>query len=124
MPVLDSRDLIKELDSLEWDLENADLSEDKTDEVEEQIEELKEVIQELEDNCDEAPRYGIQLVPEDEWVGYVEELIADCYSDLNKEMDSNEWPYRHIHLDYEAAAEELEDDYAEIEFRGIKYLCR
>jgi hypothetical protein len=43
---------------------------------------------------------------------------------LPKTMDSGEWPYRHLTLDYEAAAKEAEDDYIGVDFDGVTYLIR
>ena len=94
---------------------------------------------ELTENCDEDPRNGIQMIPVDGWVEYVKDLIEEICGDLTnftiksglsrsgyqQEIDvSHEWPYRHVTIDYEAAAEELEQDWYEVEFRGEHYLCR
>lgn len=72
---------------------------------------------------DEAMQYnsdadaGETIIAESYFVDYIKEIIDDCYA-LPKELTSGEWPYRHITIDYEAAAEEAKADYAELTFRG------
>ncbi len=67
--------------------------------------------------------HGEQLIREDYFTCYIEQLIADCY-ELPKELTSGNWPYRHITVDYEAAAEEAKVDYHEVDFDGTTYLMR
>lgn len=67
--------------------------------------------------------YGAQLIREDYFVKHIEDLIDDCY-ELPKEMTSGDWPYRHITVDYEAAADEAKQDYAEVDFDGATYFMR
>lgn len=67
--------------------------------------------------------HGEALIHEDHFVKYIEELIDDCYS-LPKELTSGQWPYRHITIDYEAAAEEAKVDYTEVDFDGQTYFLR
>ena len=75
---------------------------------------------------DEAKEYnsdaddGETIIAEDYFVDYIKELINDCYA-LPKELTSGEWPYRHITIDYEAAAEEAKADYVELTFRGRNF---
>lgn len=67
---------------------------------------------------DEAMRFeGETIIAESYFVDYIRGIIDDCYA-LPKELTSGEWPYRHITIDYEAAAEEAKSDYAELTFRG------
>ena len=63
---------------------------------------------------------GEPIIAESHFVGYIKELIDDCY-DLPAELTSGEWPYRHITINYEAAAEEARADYAELTFRGRNF---
>ena len=53
----------------------------------------------------------------------IRDLIDECY-EMPKEMQSGQWPYRHITIDYAAAAEEARQDYYEVDFDGVTYLCR
>ena len=75
---------------------------------------------------DEAMQYnsdadaGETIIAESHFVDYIKEIIDDCYA-LPKELTSGEWPYRHITLNYEAAAEEAKDDYVELTFRGRNF---
>ena len=63
---------------------------------------------------------GETIIAESHFVDYIKELIDDCY-DLPAELTSGEWPYRHITINYEAAAEEARADYAELTLRGRNF---
>ena len=67
--------------------------------------------------------HGDVLISEDYFTKYIEELIGDCY-EMPKGFDSNAWPWRHMKIDYEAAAEEAKSDYVEIECNGHTYSFR
>ena len=62
-------------------------------------------------------------IREDCFEEYIKDLINDAY-EMPEEMKSGQWPYRHITIDYEAAAEEARQDYYEVDFDGVTYLCR
>jgi hypothetical protein len=64
--------------------------------------------------------YPQHLIARSYFVEYIKDLIHDCY----EIKQSSEWPYRHMSLDYEAAAEEAEADYTEVTVDGSEYLCR
>ena len=63
---------------------------------------------------------GETIIAESHFVDYIKEIIDDCYADP-KDLTSDEWPYRHITINYEAAAEEAKADYAELTFRGRNF---
>lgn len=90
-------------------------------------EEAKElaILQKLAEEASSSPdwNYGETLIRRSYFVDYIEELISDCY-ELPKELTSGQWPYRHITIDYEAAAEEAEQDYMSVYFDGVEYLIR
>ena len=67
--------------------------------------------------------HGETLIRRSYFVDYIEQLIDDCY-EMPKQMHSGEWPYRHMTMDYEAAAKEAEQDYSSIDFDGEEYLIR
>ena len=67
--------------------------------------------------------HGDVLISEDYFTKYIEELIGDCY-EMPKGFDSNAWPWRHMKIDYEAAADEAKSDYVEIECNGHTYYFR
>ena len=76
----------------------------------------------LADEADCSPdwSYGETLIHEDYFTDYIEELINDCY-ELPKEFNSGDWPWCHMTLDYEAAADEAKQDYIEVTFDGQTY---
>ena len=63
---------------------------------------------------------GETIIAESHFVDYIKYMIDDCY-DLPAELTSGDWPYRHITINYEAAAEEAKADYAELTFRGRNF---
>lgn len=137
---IDSRDIIERIEELENELEG--LKSDSPlswvewcaayvsyhhphrgkhqDEVEE-LKALKALAAECEHVADWV--HGEQLIREDYFTQYIEDLIDDCYQ-LPKELTSGEWPYRHITIDYQAAADEAKVDYEEIDFGGVTYFIR
>ena len=74
-------------------------------------------------DCSPGWSYGGTLIHEDYFTEYIEELINDCY-ELPKEFNSGGWPWRHMALDYEAAADEAKQDYIEVTFDGQTYYIR
>ena len=80
---------------------------------------------ELETVKNDLPGGGAEceMIPEEEFVEYTKDLIEQCY-EMPKDFDSNAWPWRHMKLDYEAAAKELEEDYTPVEFEGTTYYCQ
>lgn len=67
--------------------------------------------------------HGETLIRESYFTDYIEELINDCY-DMPKEINSGSWPWCHMTIDYEAAAEAAKVDYMEVDFDGVTYLIR
>ena len=82
---------------------------------------LKAVAAECENYSDWE--YGEQLIRRSYFVQYITDLIDDCY-EMPKEINSGSWPYRHITIDYEAAADDAEQDYSSVDFDGVEYLIR
>jgi len=93
------------------------------------------LFEDLRKNCEEEPEDGIQMIPVGDWLDYVQELIDDTCTGLPPKFEftrydgtrvdiSDEWPYRHVKIDYEAAAEELKSDYHEVEFGGETYYVK
>ena len=73
--------------------------------------------------CSPGWSHGETLIHEDYFTDYIEKLINDCY-DLPKEFNSGDWPWRHMTIDYEAAADEAKQDYMEVTFDGQTYYIR
>jgi uncharacterized protein (DUF1330 family) len=86
-----------------------------------ELEALRELAAEAESSPDWI--HGEQLIRASYFVQYITELIDDCYG-LPKELTSGDWPYRHITIDFEAAAKEAEWDYNSVDFDGVEYLIR
>lgn len=103
-----------ELDSLEGE-------DTLTDDEKDELAELRKLASECEGYANW--QYGETLVDRSYWVDYIRELIDDCY-EMPKDLDSGKWPYRHMTMDYDAAAKEAEDDYASVELFGNEYLIR
>ncbi|WP_266156793.1 hypothetical protein [Dyella silvatica] len=147
--VIDSRDVISRVEELEVELEDfherggfmnefddwieqsRDNSEpvyavfpDEGAEVIELIEELyalRALTEEAEHTADWT--HGEVLIREDYFTDYIEELVKDCY-EVPKDMDSDKWPWCHMAMDWEAAAEAAKVDYNEVTFDGEPYLIR
>lgn len=131
---IDSRDFIARIEELEAELQdvfgeigNAEGFEDwlKLTTVErEQADELI-LLRKVQAEAESSPDWihGEQLIREDAFTDYIEQLIDDCY-EMPKDLDSGKWPYCHMKIDYEAAAEEAKQDYQEVDFDGVTYLIR
>ena len=120
--MIDSRDVIariEELEDLHEDLQ-ADNETLSCDDMEE-LAILKKLAAEGENSPDWS--HGEQLIRESYFTNYIEELINDCYP-MPKELESGEWPWRHVTVDYAAAVEEAKTDYMDLDFDGVIYLIR
>lgn len=93
-----------------WEKENLD-----------ELNALKEICRQGEGYGDWA--YGDLLINKSYFTDYIQELIDDCY-EMPKDFNSDAWPWRHMKIDYEAAAEEAKHDYVEIDYDGTTYLFR
>ena len=115
---IDSRDILERLEELQARINDAEVLDD-----DEQLEfdALRELAEECEGYSDWE--YGEQLINVDYFTDYIAQIIEDCY-DLPKVLTSGEWPYRHITIDFEAAAKEAEQDYTTVSFLGSDYLIR
>jgi len=67
--------------------------------------------------------YGETLILETYFTQYIKELISDCY-EFPEELDRNQWPWRHLKMNWEDAAEEALVDYSEICVGRYTYLIR
>ena len=112
--VIDSRDIIARIEELEG------IEEPNAEEAQELAALLN--VQEQAEDCRDW-QYGEVLIHESYFNAYIEELIDDCY-ELPKEFNSSEWPWRHMTIDYQAAADEAQGDYTHIDFDGVDYLIR
>lgn len=86
--------------------------EDWKDELEE-IDEIDSIENEVGSEFD----YGTTLIEDNDFEEYVEELLIDC-GYISKDMPS--W----IEIDWEATAENVKQDYSEVEYQGRNYYVR
>lgn len=117
---LDSRDVIARIDwlaSAEAD-DYEGYEDDERDASRLELESLRAFAAEGETDAQEWAD-GAILIREDYFVNY-----AENYADEIGAYDSEAtWPTRHI--DWEAAADELREDYSvELTFDGVTYICR
>ena len=103
---------------LEKDIEDAEeeltAAEDALDP--DKLRELEE-LQSLQDEIGSEWKHGVQLIPEEDFEAYCQELCEDI-GDIPKDMPS------YIVIDWEATCNNLRQDYSETEFRGETYLYR
>jgi hypothetical protein len=109
----DFHELIQEAQDMLDDFE-------KSDDMRE-LEMLKEIVSQGEDSSDWS--YGGGLIHEDYFTQYTEELINDCH-EMSEELNEGKWPFNHMKMDWDAAAEELKGDYTTIEAAGETYYIR
>ena len=103
--ILDSRDLLEELETLD--------EEDSYDK--ERIEMIDDLKQEVgKDNFE----MGVTFIRENYWVQYCEDLAYDCGY-----LDRQENPL-HFHIDWQSWADAVEMDYDQIDFDGDTYYWR
>lgn len=135
---IDSRDVIERIEELQDErqpladaLEEAEAGDDAaaTAAAESALEEwdasaegdelkaLQALADEAEGYCDDW-RHGAQLIRDSHFATYAQELAEEIGA-----IDRNaKWPLAHI--DWEAAAEELKQDYTCIDFGGVDYWVR
>ena len=103
------------------------LSEDTTDG---EMQDLIDAREDLEDwNADYGERWmslnvlfeeisrDIELIPENEFIDYVQDLLSDI-GDLPRNIP---W---YIEIDWEATADNIRQDYSQLDFEGETYLYR
>lgn len=138
MNTIDTRNLIEERDNLKQAILDSFLDsfpqyEDMTecfedilfeeeeiqdwkDYFEEDLKTIKE-IDEIEDEIGSEFSYGTTLIPEDDFTEYVEDLLVE-FGYISKDFPS--W----IEIDWEATADNVKQDYSELEYEGKTYFYR
>jgi hypothetical protein len=144
--IIDSRDVIARIDELESDLQSrheaaretwSDTPEDEREEDEEpaadfdqwlkdnaEVEEDASELIALRALAEEASgyaadwQYGEALIRESYFDEYAQQLAEDIGA-INRDA---QWPNNHI--DWEAAADELRQDYTAVDFDGVTYYIR
>jgi len=110
--IIDSRDIIARIEELQEDTDSLDDSESF---------ELKALIaldQNGKDAFEDNWKYGVSLIRDD----YFETHARELASDIGAISDDMSWPAHCI--DWEQAANELQADYALLEFDGVEYWAR
>jgi hypothetical protein len=116
--ILDSRDILKRIEELESDLEDSVDDAEVCDLIHEELDPLKALAEEASAASDW--KYGETLIRDSYFRDYAEELAEDIGA-----IDSNlagRWPYTHI--DWDAAADALKQDYQPVDFDGVTYWIR
>jgi antirestriction protein len=107
----DSREVIARIEELE-----AMRHCDRTENEDIELAELREFAEEAEREFSDWV-YGVTFISEGHFEDYAKEYAEDM-----GDMHEARWPYTHI--DWEAAADSLKQDFTEIEFRGSPYWGR
>jgi hypothetical protein len=119
--VLDSRDIIARIAELESDRDDFSGEEDITwaQAKEDDAEELR-VLKALEDEASGSPDWvhGEGLIRDSYFVTYAQDLADD----IGAVKSDAGWPNSYI--DWDAAAEALQQDYMSVDFDGVTYWIR
>ena len=116
--VTDSRDIIARIERVESDLDQARVDGNDTTDLEAELKALEEFAEEASEYAPDW-HYGERIIHEDYFTQYAQEL-SDELSLGDGAMAR--WPFTHI--DWEAAAQALKQDYNEVEFEGVTYYIR
>ena len=116
--VTDSRDIIARIERVESDLDQARVDGNDTTDLEAELKALEEFAEEASEYAPDW-HYGETIIHEDYFTQYAQEL-SDELSLGDGAMAR--WPFTHI--DWEAAAQALKQDYNEVEFEGVTYYIR
>lgn len=111
--LIDSRDVIARIASLEDDAEAGTLDDGEADE----LAALKALAEEAE-GCAEDWLHGVTLIRDTYFEDYARELAEE----IGALKDDAAWPCTCI--DWERAAHELQMDYTAVEFDGVTYWVR
>jgi len=112
---INSRDAIARIEELEDIIENAHSISDEHIK-EEELANLKELEEQA--SCSPDWKAGEVLIREDAFADYARELAEE----ISEVRDFKAWPFWHI--DWEAAADSLKNDYQEVNFNGETYYIR
>lgn len=114
--VIDSRDIIARIEELEARIEEEEAGQDLEDEKEE----LK-ALKDLEKAANGSPDwiYGETLINEDYFIEYCEELCKDV-GYIPEGLPG----FIENHIDWEGVAQEIKQDYIEVDFDGVSYFIR
>lgn len=118
--VVDSREIIERIEELSQDREDC-LEAKETFQDQEELNFLLAV--QAEAVCSPDWEYGEAVISAEYFTEYIQTLIEDCY-ELPEGLDTGRWPFNHMKIDWEAAAEEAKQDYIEFNVDGYEFLIR
>lgn len=113
--IIDSRDVIARIEELEALADDSDYEMD--DDERHELEALRALAEEAA-GCAGDWQHGEALIRWSYFKTYAEELAEDIGA-IGRDV---QWPLGHI--DWEAAADELQIDYASVDFDGVEYWIR
>jgi antirestriction protein len=116
--VTDSRDIIARIERVESDLDQARIDGDDTTDLEVELKALEEFAEEASEYAPDW-HYGKTIIREDYFTQYARELSDELSLG---DGATAQWPF--MHIDWEAAADELKMDYSVAGFNGIVYYIR
>ncbi len=109
--LIDSREVAERIAYLEIDEEDNDEGD------QEELDALRALAEEAEGYAEDW-NYGVTLIRESYFTEYAQDLAEDIGA-----IDPNaSWPMNHI--DWEAAADALKEDYTQVDLDGIAYYVR
>lgn len=109
--VIDSRDIIQRLEELR---ESSETPAEK-----QELAALEKLNKQCEDITDWE--HGRPIIRNTYFTTYIKELIHDVFEWPPKGINIKEWPYKHMVLDYNAAAKEALADYETVTFMGRRW---
>jgi len=111
--IIDSRDIIERIDELSDYIETGT---ENGDDVNSERDELITLLT-LQDECNYGDwQHGATLINDNYFTEYAQQLADDCYS------IEDHWPFNCINWDY--AAEQLQQDYTCVDFGGAEFWIR
>lgn len=114
--IIDSREVIERIRTLESWEDDPDIG--LTDDESQELADLRDLAEEGEGLSDW--RYGVTLIRDDYFEEYAQEFFEDTRDSNSSKI--TEWPY--CHIDWEAAADALKEDYTSIDFGDETYWGR
>lgn len=114
-PYLDTRDLYQEWEGLKARKDDEDQIDPLDEDEAERCVKLTDLFAEIGES---AGIHGGTMIPDSEFTAYAQELAEDIIADF----DTARWPFTHV--DWDAAADDLRQDYTEVTFDGEDYLWR
>lgn len=118
-PWTDEDDYKNTLEQLQTELEDAEYRLECFDKDE--LDDINNLVEEAEGSPDW--KYGETLIHDDYFTEYIEELVRDCF-EVPKEFESGSWPWNHMTMDWDGAADEAKQDYMEVDYAGETYWVR